>query len=239
MLYGAGAEYVDASREFGSWYSAGAIGGTITMLLICTWLIGTGFTNSKYKLTKIQIAKYLGISLALFTLFAFIKIGTYIVPNNFVEINGLKVPIGKCIDGNRELIPDEKKRADYCKCFIEQITAIPELKEKYRNQLENDKIMEVFKDVRKNPNYLDLDIGYCNEVVQMEWTDKLAEAMKQNWKKEFAGTRFEQTNDIEKYSDCLIEKYRKYPLREIMSDGFAESEQAIAIEEECTKASEK
>ena len=239
LLYGAGTEYVAASREVGSWYSAGVIGGVITMLLICTWLIGTGFSNSKYKLNKTQIAKYLVISIALFSLIAFIKMGTYVVPKNFVEINGLKVPIGKCIDGNRRLISDKKKREDYCKCFVEKITAVPEFKEKYQDQLESDKIMEVFKDVQNDPKYLDLRIEECFELAQMEWTDELAEAMKRNWKKELTGTEFEQTNDIEKYSDCLIEKYRKFPFQEIMSDGFAESEEAIAIDEECIKASEK
>lgn len=239
LIYGAGTEYVVASREVSSWFNIGVIGGVIIMLSICTWLIGTGFANSKYKLNKSQIAKYFGITILLFFLFAFIKTSNYVVPKNFVEINGLKVPIGKCLDGNQRLIPDKKKREDYCKCIVEKITSVAELKEKYKTQLEGDKILAVFKEVQNDTNYLDLKIENCFEVAQMEWTDKLAEAMKRNWRKELEGTEFERTNDIEKYSDCLIEKYRQYPFQKIMSDGFAESEEAVRIDEECTKASKK
>ncbi|MDF0708496.1 hypothetical protein [Flagellimonas okinawensis] len=238
LLWGTGAEYVAASREAGSWYSAGVIGGVIILLLVCTWLIGTGFSATKYKLTKIQFLKYFGIAFGIFFCFAFLNVGRKIVPSNFVTVNGLRIPLGKCIDGNKRLIPDDKQREEFCKCFVEKLTDNTELKEKYKSRLESDKIIEVFKEVQQDSIFLSIGLDDCYGQ-NMEWTERLADSMRKNWKNELVGTEFEETNDIEKYCDCLIDEYQKYPFKKVMGDNFADSPEAISIDEKCTELSKK
>ena len=239
LLFGVGKEYVNASRDLGSFFLPSIIIPVLLFLILCTWLIGSGFSVRKFKFKSFAFLKFFIISFVTFLFAGIWSLGAKVVPSNFVEINELKVPLGKCIHGTRRLLPDENKRADYCKCLVEKITTIPELKEKYKELLEGNKVLDVLADVQNDPKYLDLRIESCFQVAQMEWTDELAAGMKRNWEKEFSGTEFEQTNDIDKYCNCLIEKYRLYPLNEILSDEFVKSEKALKIEEECTTASGK
>ncbi len=239
MLYGAGREYIDASRQLGSLFSPGIIIGMLIMLTFSTWLIASGFSVRKFKFKSFEFVKFFIISFVTFAIVAIFSLGSKVVPSNFVEINGLKIPLGKCIDGNRRIIPNEKEREEYCKCFIEKITNEPELKSKYQKKLENDKVNDVFKEIQSSPKFLELGIEDCMSSIKMKWTDNIANSMKRNWKKELVGTEFETTNDIEKYCDCLVDEYRKFPLDKIMEDGFAESKEAVEIDDKCTKQSKK
>jgi len=218
LLFGAGREYIDASRQLGSLFSPGIIIGILIMLILSTWLIGSGFSVRKFKFKSFDFVKFFIISFVTFTIVAIFSLGSKVVPSNFVEINGLKIPLGKCIDGNRRIIPDEKEREEYCRCFIEKITNEPELKSKYQKKLEDDKVNDVFKEIQSSSKFLELGIEDCMSSVKMKWTDNIANSMKRNWEKELIGTEFESTNDIEKYCDCLVDEYRKFPLDKIMED---------------------
>jgi len=209
------------------------------MLTLSTWLIGSGFSVRKFQFKSFEFLKFFIISFVTFAFVAFFNLGANLAPTHILEINGLKVPLGKCIEGNRRIIPDEKEREEYCKCFIEKITNDTQLKSKYQEQLETNKVNEVFEEIQESPKFQDLGIEDCMTSVQMKWSDNLANSMKQNWKMELSGTEFENTNDIDKYCDCLIEEYRQFPLDEIMEDDFAESQKASEIDEKCRKQSEK
>ena len=239
MLYGAGKEYIDASTQLSSFYDIGIIIPIVLFLILCTWLIGSGFSVRKFKFKSFEFVKFFIISFVTFAIVAIFSLGAKVVPSNFVEINGIKIPLGKCIDGNRRIIPDEKEREKYCKCFIEKITNEPELKSKYQKKLEDDKVNDVFKEIQSSPKFLELGIEDCMSSIKMKWTDNIANLMKRNWEKELVGTEFETTNDIEKYCNCLVDEYRKFPLDKIMEDGFAESKEAGEIDDKCTKQSEK
>jgi hypothetical protein len=63
--------------------------------------------------------------------------------------------------------------------------------------------------------------------------------MKNNWKKELVGTELDQTNDIDKYCNCLIREFRAYPLIEVMKDEFSETTDSALIREKCINESKK
>lgn len=239
LLFGAGREFIHASRDLGTLFSPGIIIGSLIMIILSTWLIGSGFSVRKFKFKSFDFLKFFIISFVTFVFVAIFSLGSLVIPSHFVEINGLKIPLGKCIDGNRRIIPDEKERKEYCKCFVEKILNEPELKLKYQVKLENDKVNEVFKEFQKSPKFLQLGIENCMTSIKMKWTDNLANSMKRNYKNRLLGTEFELTNDIDKYCDCLINEYRKFPLDKIMEDEFVESKETIEIDEKCTNLSLK
>ncbi|MEM6894620.1 MAG: hypothetical protein AAF554_13090 [Bacteroidota bacterium] len=238
LLSGAGKEYVEASGEAGSWASPGIIIGVLLVLLLCTWLIGTGFVKVKYKLSRIQLIKYFGISLVIFFCFSFFHLSREIVPSNFVTINGLKVPLNKCIDGNERLISDETRREEFCKCFVEKLTDNPELKMRFKKKLESGRLIQVFNEIQNDSIFLGLGIDNCYGQ-NMEWTTRLAELMKKKWKEELTGTEFEKSNDLDKYCNCLIDGYKEFPFEEVIGDDFANSPEAVSIDEKCTELSKK
>ncbi|TVZ51674.1 hypothetical protein [Dokdonia sp. Hel_I_53] len=239
MLYGAGKEFIDASRQLGSFFRPEIIVPVLLMLILSTWLIGSGLSREKLKFKSLAFLKYFGISFVIFAIVAFFSLSSYVVPKNFVTINGLKIPLGKCIDGNVRVIPNEEERKEYCECYVEKITNDPELKAKYQLKLEGDKANDVFKEIQSSPKFLELGIDECLNSVSMKWTDNVAKSMKENWIKELTGTEFETTNNINEYCDCLIDAYREYPMNKIMTDKFLESQEAIGIDEKCTELSRK
>ena len=239
MLFGAGREYIDASRQLGTLYEIGIITPIMLFLFLSTWLIGSGFSKRKLKLKSFEFLKFFIISFVTFAIVAIFSLGSRIVPSNFVEINGLEIPLGKCIDGNRRIIPDRKEREQYCTCFAEKILNDSTLNSKYRTKLRNDDFLKVIVEIQKSQVFLEHGFENCMTSVKMEWTDNLASSMKENLKKQLIGTEFEETNNIDKFCSCLIKTYRKYPLNKIMEDGFSESEVSIEIDEKCTKESKK
>lgn len=239
LIYGAGKEFINASRQLGSFLNPGVIISIILILILSAWLVGSGLSRNKLKLVSFAFLKYFGISIFIFTIVAFFSLSSYVIPKNFVTINGLKIPLGKCINGNRNLIPNEQERKEYCKCFVEKITNDAELKSKYRVELEGDKVNDVFKKIQLSSKFDELKIEECINSVSVEWTNNVAESMKKNWILELTGTEFEATNNINEYCDCLIDEYRKLPLNKIMTDKFIESQEAVEIDEKCTKISLK
>ena len=234
ILFASGAEYINAGRQIGSFHSPVIVIMCLLSILLATWLIGSGFTLKKFKFKSFNFIKFLIISIITFLLSAFFNLGTDKTPTNIVKINGLEIPLGDCLTGNKNIIPELAKRKEYCNCLVEKITNQPELKQKFKIELENNKILDVLKEVYSNPDYTFLNVEDCMNSIDMNWTDQLANSMKSNWKQQLKETEFEQTNNVEIYCDCLNEEYRKFPLSDVMKDEFMESPVASEIMDKCS-----
>ena len=117
------------------------------------------------------------------------------------------------------MISNKNERKEYCLCLAEKITSNSSLVNKYQNELENGRIDDILLELQNNELFIELDLESCFFGVEVKWTDNLTESMKENWKKELYETEFEETNNIDKYCDCLINQYRKYPLSKITEGG--------------------
>ena len=239
LLFGTGSEYINASSQIGSFVNIGIIIPVVLFLFLSTWLIGSGFSSGKFKIKSFEFVKFFIISLVTFATAAIFSLGSKTSPSNYITINGFKVPIGECIKGNRKIIPDEKERNEFCTCYAQKILNDPDLKLMYGTRLQNNDFTKVIKEIQESPTFLELGFENCLKSVTMEWTDKLANSMKESWEKQLTGTEFEQTNDIDQYCNCILKEYRKYPLSEIMKDEFSESSKAQEIDEMCTEESYK
>ncbi|MGH1387664.1 hypothetical protein [Kordia sp.] len=239
LLYGAGKEYINASTQVGSFFDIGIIIAIVLFLFLCTWLIATGFSKQKLQLKSFSFLKYFIISFLIFALFSLFNLSRKAIPSDFVNINGIRIPLGKCIEGNSKVIPDLEERKSYCLCFAEKIVNDSTLRSEYKVRLENDKFSKVILELQNTPAFIELDFENCLKSVKMVWTYKMIKSIKKTWKKALLGSEFEKTNDVDAYCDCLIKEYRIYPLRKVMEDGFFESNIATEIQEKCTKESEK
>jgi hypothetical protein len=236
LLYLFGKEYISASYQIGTFVNPGIIIALLVALL-STWLIGSGLSGSQFNFKSIKFVVYLAISLLFLGAVVYISALSYVVPGTYVNINGVNVPLKDCINGNRRLIPDERSREEYCKCVVENITNQPELTEKYKADLENGRVDQVLTALQADSTFDKTGVQNCLMASEIVWTDALAESMKANLKKELIGTEFEETNDIDKYCDCLMNEFRKYPLRDVMSAEFSESILGKSIAESCNAAS--
>lgn len=239
LLYGAGKEYVHASKQLGSFFSPGIIVAIIGMLILSTWLIGSGLSQRKFSIKSFEAIKFFIISLVTFSFVAFFTLASYVVPDDFMSINGVNIPMNKCINGSERIIEDEAERKEYCLCLAEKITSDSFLKDKYRDELKKGKLGDIFIELQKEEKFVELGLEDCYGKIEITWTDNVASTLKSNWIDELQGTDFAQTNDVEIYCECLLSEYRKHPLSKIMEENFQESDLGIVIENQCIEKSRK
>jgi hypothetical protein len=233
LAYSSGKEYISGSQEVGSFSSFGIMAGTLTLLLISTWLIGSGLSVKKAKLNSFSFLKFSIISIVVFLLAVSVDLGSN-SKRVYFEVNGVKVPIERCIDGSRFMIPDKNDRTDYCKCIVEKITNDSILKSKYQEQLESNQLVNVIDDISRKKNF---DLRECMASVKMKWTMNVVTTMKEEWKTQLKGTDFEKTIDVDVYCDCTIDSYRQLPLDTVLAIGFEKTRTARIIADSCTQKS--
>jgi hypothetical protein len=239
LLLGASQEYVNASRELGSFYSPGIIIAILLIFMLSTWLIGTGFNPVKFSFNSSYGIKYFVVSLVAFLIIAFFSLLSRAKPSNFKLVNGFNIPMNRCIDEGVTIISKEAERMKYCLCLAEKITSDSSLKAKYKEELQKGRLVKIFMNLQEDEKYIELGLEKCYSEVEMKWTKNIINSMKANFKKELEGTDFEQTNDTEVYCNCLINEFQKHPLGKIIANEFQESELGISIESDCTEKSKK
>lgn len=68
LLLGAGKETVIAAKQLGTFLDPGVLVGVLVLLLLCTWLIGSGFSKDRFKFQSMEFVKYFVICSVLFAL---------------------------------------------------------------------------------------------------------------------------------------------------------------------------
>ena len=73
LLLGAGKETVVAANQLGTFWDPGVIIGILLLLLLCTWLIGSGFSKERFRFKSVEFVKYFAICSLLFLFIAYIS----------------------------------------------------------------------------------------------------------------------------------------------------------------------
>lgn len=239
ILWFTGQEYISASRDLGTFFSPIMILLFLGVILLLTWVIGSGFSPSEFTFRSFEFIKFFIISLIVFSISALFTLASYAKPSNFKTVNGTSIPMNKCIDGSRRMMPNNEERMNYCLCLAEKITANPILKNKYQYELEQGHIVEVSASIQKEEKYTELGLENCLANVEMKWTNNIVNTMITNCKKELEGTDFSQTNNTQIYCECVINESKKHPLSKVIADGFQESELGVSIDSSCSEKSKK
>jgi hypothetical protein len=239
ILISAGGEYGIAAREIGSFLSPGIILAMLPFLILCTWLIGSGFSKTEFKIKSYQFLRYFVLCTVLLLFVALLSFSNYKPQEVVVEYNGIKIPIGECIESNKPIIEDENDRTKYCSCMAEKLSNSKEVRSKYLSKLEQGNLDGIIKRIEHESYYDSLGVETCMDSIKIEWNDVLADAIENNIKNELSGTEFEKEYDIDKFCNCLIKEYRKYPFKVINNKNFAESSLAMEINEKCRLLSKK
>ncbi|MGY6650360.1 hypothetical protein [Wenyingzhuangia sp. IMCC45574] len=239
LLYWAGKEYGAITKEFSSFLNIGIV-PVFVFLLGAVWLIGSGFSKGGFQLFSVKAIKYWIISMVTLLAIAFVSLlSSSIFPTDIVEINGEKIPLGKCIEGNRRLIKDKNEAFQYCKCIAEKILSDSILGPKHIDDLKNNHPEVAFSELKNKDIIERLKPGECLENVEAQWTPLVVEGMKKNFKSQLVDTEFETTNDIDRYCDCLLSEFQKFPTDTIKKEGFYSSSLFYEINAKCDSVSSK
>lgn len=239
LLYGTGKESIHLLRSQGG-ETSGMLLSLLIMLpfvFLCAWLIGSGFSARKLKIKSLEFLKYFIFSLVLFCLIAFIELSSLVIPTNYQKINGMDIPLSKCMDGSKNLITDEKQRREFCICLADKISS-SKLKEKYIDDIRSGNFDAIINKSKEEGNTFELNLESCiTNTKDLEWTDKLGQVILNKMKSELKGTEIEFIVDVDSYCNCLLDKFKKYPLSKIYDESFYETEEYKEIESDCLEKS--
>ncbi len=234
LTYGAGKEYINASRQLLSFFEPGVIIAISLMLLLCTWLIGSGISKEKLRINSWQYLKYLGATFVIFLLFAFIGMVTFKFEPEIVKINGISVDIAEFMNGSKKIISDENQRRKYCICVVTKLTADKAIAEEYQPEFESGKLSKVIMAIQSRPDAFKYDLQECmGSVSEIKWTPEFEKGLRSNIMKQLTDLQISSTNDINKYCDCIVDEYKKIPINILTSSGFPLSDNGIKIDSIC------
>jgi len=238
LTYGAGKEYISASRQLFSFFDPGIIIAVLLMLLLSTWLIGSGISKEKLRILSWQYLKYFGATFVIFVLFAFIGMVTFKFEPEIVKVNGINVDIAEFMNGSKKIIPDDNQRRQYCVCVVTKLTADKDLAEKYQTEFESGKFSKVIMTVQSKPAAYKHDLQECmGSVSDIQWTPEFERGLRANLMKQLTYLQMSSTNDLNKYCDCLVDEYKKIQINELTSSDFPQSDNGIKIDSICSHKS--
>ncbi len=168
LIYGAGQEYVSASKQLFTFLDPGIIIAVLLMLILCAWLIGSGFSKDRISFKSWQFLKYFGLSFALFVAFAFVSMVTFTFPPDIVTVNGVNVNIAEMMNGSKRIIPDEHKRREYCICVVTKLTADKGIVDEYKMEFESGKFSNVITAVQNSADADRLGLQECATFISGE-----------------------------------------------------------------------
>lgn len=240
LLYGIGAEYINASKQLFTFLDPGIISVSLLMIALCAWLIGSGLSKEKLKIKSFAFLKYFGLSFLIFLLIAFFSLSTYKPDPQIIKVNGIEVDIAEFMNGSKRIIPDEKQRKEYCICVVTKLTQDKELAEKYKSEFKSGKFSTLFIDIQKGEFSDKYNLNECiNSITTVEWTAVFEKGVRKTLMNQLVQTDKTKTNDINKYCDCLVEEYKKIPFNILTASEFSQSQKAFTIDSVCDIKSKK
>jgi hypothetical protein len=161
LVFGAGQEYISASKQLFSFFDPGIIAAVLLVLVFCAWLLGSGVSKGEFQLKSWQFLKYFVLTFIMFVLVAFASLATFKFAPEIVNVNGMNVDIAEFMNGSKRIVPDEAQRRQYCICVVTKLTADKGLAEKYQSQFESGKFSQVFIEVKNEPDIDKYDLQEC------------------------------------------------------------------------------
>lgn len=216
-------------------FTWGVFTAHLTFLVIASWLLKKDYHKNSSSLQWIADLKYFVITILIFLTFLGAKLGPSMTQQYYTEINGMTIPLKKCIDGQEEFFPDFEERKKLCECMAENLSSSDKIKEEFQSELQRgrfDIIADGIKNNKELANEVDLEICMTN-ITEVKWTDKLVEAAKRNILQDLKESELKETHDIEKFCDCIMDGFTKIPFKEVQNDSFANSSVADSIRTLC------
>jgi hypothetical protein len=236
LLFGASAEYINASKHFYSFFVPAILLANLTLILISTWLIGSSVSQDKFKIASLNFAKYFVICLFCFLVLALINLLKFRHEPIIVKIDGKNVNIAEFMHDTKQLIPDEKQREEYCICMITKLVEDEELYKKYERNFQTGRFNRVIEEVKRSSEFAKYNFSDClTNVTSVNWTPTFEKSLRINVKIGLKNISKDLNYDLDKYSDCLIEKFKKLPINEFCQPGFLDSPKGKELCVQCEK----
>ncbi len=234
LIFGSGAEYINASKELLTFLDPSIIFASLTMIFISAFLIANGVSKEKVIVRSWKFALYYIISIFMFLLVAFVFLLTFKFEPEIVNVNGVSVDIAQFMNGSKKTIPDENERRNYCICVVTKLTRVNEIVDEYSLELKQGKIDKIFDKIKSTKYISELNFNECmNSIQNFKWTTEAENGLRKNLMIQLEHSEYKKTNDINKYCDCLVEEYVRLPVDKFSSSDFYETNTNYKIDSIC------
>jgi hypothetical protein len=234
LLMGSSKEYVNASKELLSFFDPAIILICLLMLGLSAWLIGSGISKEKLPIRSWQFAKYYGITFVFFLIIAYLNLLTYKFEPDIVKVNGMDIDIAGFMNGTKNIIPDKDKRRNYCVCVVTKLAQDENIAENYADELVKGRIDKIVIELKSTPDFDRLGLNECAALIEdLDWTPEFEQGLRESLMPQLENSEVAKTNDVNKYCDCLIEEYKKLPVKEMSNPEFYSGKQKLEIDSVC------
>jgi mRNA-degrading endonuclease YafQ of YafQ-DinJ toxin-antitoxin module len=235
LICGTGGEYINASRQLSTFLAPEIIVACLLMILLSSWLIGSGLMKEGFKVKSFQFLKYCAISFLLFTIVAFFSQFIYKGNSEIIKANGIEVNISEFMNGMKRILPNKDQRMEYCICVVNKLTQDKEFANKYKDEFKSGNFSDLIQAETSSDSH---NISECmNSLRGIKWTPEMEKAIRANLIDILTKNEMSKTNDINSYCDCTIEKYKELSMRELSNPDFSQSQKGRAIDSICNKIS--
>jgi hypothetical protein len=230
-----GVEYAHASRGLGTLYSPVMIVISLAFLIVSSWLIVSGASNNTIPFKSFKFLKVFVITFCGFLVVTIGKLSSPKELTNYVELNGVRVPLSLCIDESKSNIQNKKDRVQFCSCVADIFTSNEEILNKYKTEIRNGKLSKVLVELNKEEHAVLGDVENCINNIELIWNDKLVESLSKQFKVDALELSLADSSNVDEYCDCLLDEYQKIPLTQYLEESFIDTELNDSIIESCGK----
>lgn len=157
----------------------------------------------------------------------------------------VEIPIKACVEANSKILGNSVNSITFCKCLIPKFYADLKTDPEKVKALKEGNWPNLSKEKQESiSSYYESCISETatnDSTAKLTITPRMAEGMKKRWKQELIGSEIEQTNDIDKYCDCLIGKIQtEFTVKEIFRQkDFFESERYSRVVNQCLETTKR
>jgi hypothetical protein len=221
ILYGTGAEYINAGKQLSTYFDPSIIIVCLIMILLSGWLIGSCLSRNKFEIRSFQSVKYFLLCFLGFFAFAFFALFNFKLEPEIIKVNGFNINISEFMNGSRNIIPDETERRTYCTCVVDKLTGDANVRSNFSTELQNGRIDKIMMALKSDPDFYKLKLNECmSSVKNLHWTDTFEKSARKSLYEQVKNSELSKTNNIDTYCDCLIQEYKKLPVSEITDPEF-------------------
>jgi hypothetical protein len=234
-------EALNMWRQTGS--ASGVIIAVLVVLALCAWLVRSAYRKRDDQTTPTKGARVwwsvVGVIAGLSILGNLLSLGKAPVRGPVVELNGLNIPLEKCINGSVRMFKEKHERVDYCTCIATRLSEDGLVRELYRRDLEEGSMHKIIEELQGSSTHDLSKLLECFASASgMRWTDDMRDRIEQDCLVQVENDSTATHYDKDKYCDCLIDKLTTHPPA-VVATWTPDSVAMITIREECGEMSLK
>lgn len=210
----------------------------ITALILSGLLLRSAFRPIQRINPNFKNKRFLWSFLKVFSIFGITGGGlSVIVPFQnrayLFEVNGVNIPLDKCVEGNLTLVSDNEKKKIFYTCLASKLTADKEIKKNYQDELEAGKLDLIINNLKAKNKLAKLYIHDCYYLIKVkEWNEIMKTSLKQVFLDVVVDSKME-IGDVEKYCDCLVKRVVEFPVDKVSSGELYNTSDWTIIKYDC------